>query len=170
VSNGVVVAAALHQFVQALRHRAARAAIGTREQRALYQTLLADLAGRGFHAALAGIALPNPGSIRLHEQVGFAPLGVYLSRSRLQGWPLARSRLVATPALKRLQSCGEQKEPRISIHFSNAAITSGTARQHSSGCRSSGCSTQANASTAGLPHTGLRRRRDPKSRSERPKP
>jgi L-amino acid N-acyltransferase YncA len=76
VSNGVVVAAALRQFVQALRHRAARAAIGTREQRALYQTLLADLAGREFHAALAGIALPNPGSIRLHEQVGFAPLGV----------------------------------------------------------------------------------------------
>jgi L-amino acid N-acyltransferase YncA len=77
VSNGVVVAAALRQFVQALRHRAARAAIGTREQRALYQTLLADLAGRGFHAALAGIALPNPGSIRLHEQVGFTPLGIY---------------------------------------------------------------------------------------------
>ena len=45
--------------------------------RALYRVLLADLAGRGFHAAFAGIALPNPGSIRLHEQVGFVPLGVY---------------------------------------------------------------------------------------------
>jgi L-amino acid N-acyltransferase YncA len=45
--------------------------------RALYTALLADLAGRGFHAAFAGIALPNPGSIRLHEQVGFTPLGIY---------------------------------------------------------------------------------------------
>jgi hypothetical protein len=43
-------------------------------------------------------------------------------------------------------------------------VTSGTARQHSSGCRSSGCSIQANEPTASPPHTGLRRRCDPKSR------
>jgi phosphinothricin acetyltransferase len=45
--------------------------------RTLYAALLADLAGRGFHAAFAGIALPNPGSVRLHETVGFEPVGVY---------------------------------------------------------------------------------------------
>jgi phosphinothricin acetyltransferase len=45
--------------------------------RALYTELLLDLARRGFHAAFAGITLPNPGSIRLHESVGFEPLGVY---------------------------------------------------------------------------------------------
>jgi phosphinothricin acetyltransferase len=45
--------------------------------RALYTQLLQDLVRRGFHAAFAGITLPNPGSIRLHESVGFEPLGVY---------------------------------------------------------------------------------------------
>jgi L-amino acid N-acyltransferase YncA len=45
--------------------------------RALYTALLQDLAGQGFHAAFAGIALPNPGSVRLHQAVGFEPLGVY---------------------------------------------------------------------------------------------
>lgn len=44
---------------------------------ALYAKLLPDLAARGFHAAFAGIALPNPGSIALHERVGFTLLGVY---------------------------------------------------------------------------------------------
>jgi phosphinothricin acetyltransferase len=45
--------------------------------RALYGALLPALAERGFHAAFAGIALPNPGSVALHEAVGFTPLGVY---------------------------------------------------------------------------------------------
>src|SRR5215831_8916607 len=42
-------------------------------------------------------------------------------------------------------------------------VTSGTVRQHSSGCRSSGCSTRANEPMASPPYTGLRRRCDPKS-------
>lgn len=50
--------------------------------RALYAQLLASLKSRGFHAAFAGIALPNPGSIALHEAFGFEPLGVY----REVGW------------------------------------------------------------------------------------
>jgi L-amino acid N-acyltransferase YncA len=52
---------------------ARRAGVG----RALYATLLAILTQRGFHAAFAGIALPNPGSIALHQAVGFAPIGVF---------------------------------------------------------------------------------------------
>jgi phosphinothricin acetyltransferase len=44
---------------------------------ALYAELLSNLAARGFHAAFAGIALPNPGSIALHERVGFTSLGIY---------------------------------------------------------------------------------------------
>lgn len=44
---------------------------------ALYSKLLPDLADRGFHAAFAGIALPNPGSITLHERMGFTPVGIY---------------------------------------------------------------------------------------------
>lgn len=45
--------------------------------RALYGALLPMLAERGFHAAFGGIALPNPGSVALHEAMGFEPVGVY---------------------------------------------------------------------------------------------
>jgi len=45
--------------------------------RALYSALLEELARRGFHAAFAGIALPNPASVALHEALGFTPVGVY---------------------------------------------------------------------------------------------
>ncbi len=52
--------------------------------RALYAALLPALKARNFHAAFAGIALPNTGSIGLHEAMGFAPLGIY----REVGWKL----------------------------------------------------------------------------------
>lgn len=45
--------------------------------RRLYETLLADLAAKGFCNAYAGITLPNPASVALHERVGFAPIGVF---------------------------------------------------------------------------------------------
>jgi phosphinothricin acetyltransferase len=45
--------------------------------RALYIELLAILTGKGVHAAFAGIALPNPGSVALHQAVGFTPIGVF---------------------------------------------------------------------------------------------
>jgi L-amino acid N-acyltransferase YncA len=45
--------------------------------RALYGRLLHELAGLGFVTAFAGIALPNPGSVRLHEALGFTPVGVH---------------------------------------------------------------------------------------------
>jgi L-amino acid N-acyltransferase YncA len=52
--------------------------------RALYNALLPMLSERGFHAAFAGIALPNPGSIGLHEVMGFTPVGIY----REVGWKM----------------------------------------------------------------------------------
>jgi L-amino acid N-acyltransferase YncA len=52
--------------------------------RALYAELLPLLADRGFHAAFAGIALPNDASIGLHEAMGFTPVGIY----REVGWKL----------------------------------------------------------------------------------
>jgi|KBSMisStaDraftv2_1062788.scaffolds.fasta_scaffold272933_2 L-amino acid N-acyltransferase YncA len=45
--------------------------------RALYASLFPILAVQGFCNAFAGIALPNPGSVGLHESVGFTPIGVY---------------------------------------------------------------------------------------------
>jgi len=50
--------------------------------RALYAALLPLLAERGYHAAFAGIALPNEASIGLHEAMGFTPVGIY----REVGW------------------------------------------------------------------------------------
>lgn len=52
--------------------RAARQGVGRR----LYGTLLPRLA-ETHHAAFAGIALPNPASVALHEAMGFAHLGTY---------------------------------------------------------------------------------------------
>lgn len=45
--------------------------------RALYDELLPILAKKGFHAAFAGIALPNPASIALHRALGFEQVGIY---------------------------------------------------------------------------------------------
>lgn len=45
--------------------------------RALYTPLLAAAAARGYHAAFAGIALPNAASVGLHEAMGFTPVGIY---------------------------------------------------------------------------------------------
>lgn len=53
--------------------RARRRGVG----RALYGALLPALAAQGVHAAFAGIALPNPESVGLHESLGFSLVGVY---------------------------------------------------------------------------------------------
>jgi L-amino acid N-acyltransferase YncA len=50
--------------------------------RALYEALLARLAGRGYRRALAGMTLPNAASEGLHRALGFEPVGVY----RRVGW------------------------------------------------------------------------------------
>jgi phosphinothricin acetyltransferase len=45
--------------------------------RALYRALFGVLALQGYYNAYAGIALPNPASVGLHEALGFRPVGVY---------------------------------------------------------------------------------------------
>jgi phosphinothricin acetyltransferase len=45
--------------------------------RRLYDALLPLLAGLGYVSAYAGIALPNDGSITLHEAVGFRAVGTF---------------------------------------------------------------------------------------------
>lgn len=52
--------------------------------RDLYAALFAVLAAQGFRQATAGIALPNPASVALHQRAGFALVGVY----RAVGWKL----------------------------------------------------------------------------------
>jgi phosphinothricin acetyltransferase len=53
--------------------RARRSGVG----RGLYQSLFALLTLQGFYQAFAGITLPNPASVGLHESLGFQPVGVY---------------------------------------------------------------------------------------------
>jgi len=50
--------------------------------RALYAVLLRLLADAGLRRAYAGVTLPNPASVALHEALGFRPIGVY----RRAGW------------------------------------------------------------------------------------
>jgi L-amino acid N-acyltransferase YncA len=45
--------------------------------RALYRSLFEILVMQGYYNAYAGIALPNPASVGLHEAVGFRSVGVY---------------------------------------------------------------------------------------------
>lgn len=54
--------------------------------RALYTALLALLRLQGFEQAMAGITLPNAGSVGLHQAMGFGPVGVY----RRAGFKLGR--------------------------------------------------------------------------------
>jgi phosphinothricin acetyltransferase len=61
--------------------RARRRGIG----RALYEALLALLAQQGVRTVCAGVALPNDASVRLHEAVGFRPVGVYRRIGYKQG-------------------------------------------------------------------------------------
>jgi L-amino acid N-acyltransferase YncA len=66
-----------------------------------YKTLFRVLAAQGYRRAMAGIALPNPASVALHERTGFTLIGVYKS----VGWKLGAwhdvgwwQRSVGTPA------------------------------------------------------------------------
>ena len=54
--------------------------------RALYNALFDCLRLQGYYTIYAGIALPNPASISLHEGMGFEPVGVY----RASGYKLGR--------------------------------------------------------------------------------
>ena len=54
--------------------------------RALYAELL-EVLGETYHAAFAGIALPNEASVGLHEAMGFTPVGVYREVGcKMGGW------------------------------------------------------------------------------------
>jgi phosphinothricin acetyltransferase len=72
----------------------------------LYAALLAILRRQGFVNVYAGITLPNPGSVRLHEAIGMSRIGVYeaVGYKRGQWLPVAwygmRLSEPATPPLE----------------------------------------------------------------------
>ena len=77
--------------------------------RALYSSLFAILRLQGFYNILAGISLPNPASVALHESMGLRPIGVY-PRHRLQ---VRRSGTTSAGGSSRsAPPDGEPEEPR----------------------------------------------------------
>jgi len=87
-------------YVEANRHRRG---IG----RALYTSLLAMLRAQGFFKAYAGITLPNPASVGVHEVLGFQPVAVY----RGVGYKLGQWRDVGWWQLELQPEVAEPPEP-----------------------------------------------------------
>lgn len=58
---------------------------------ALYEALLAELEREDVHRAYAGISMPNPASVRLHERCRFRRAGYYTEQGRKFGryWDVA---------------------------------------------------------------------------------
>lgn len=57
----------------------------------LYGALLSELEREDVHRAYAGIAMPNPASVRLHERCGFRQAGYFTEQGRKFGryWDVA---------------------------------------------------------------------------------
>ena len=94
-----------------IHERARRQGVG----RALYTSLFALLRLQGFYTAHAGISLPNPASVGLHEALGFQPVGVYRSVGFKRGawhdvgwWQLPLRERTGTPAPPRSLADAQQ--------------------------------------------------------------
>jgi L-amino acid N-acyltransferase YncA len=81
--------------------------------RALYDALLAYLRRQGFVNVYAGIALPNPGSIALHESIGMRLIGTY----ERVGFKLGRWHDVAWYGLRLAEPDGEPAEPTTLVEL-----------------------------------------------------
>jgi len=57
-------------------------AVGRGAGRRLYEELFRSLEGEDIHRAYAGIALPNPASIALHERFGFKRVALFTEQGR----------------------------------------------------------------------------------------
>jgi phosphinothricin acetyltransferase len=77
--------------------------------RALYDELLARLRRQRFVNVYAGIALPNPPSVRLHEAIGMRRIGVY----ERVGWKFGAWHDVAWYGLRLSEPAGQPPEPML---------------------------------------------------------
>ena len=75
--------------------------------RALYDELLSLLRRQGFVNAYAGIALPNPASVRLHESIGMRQVGLY----ERVGWKFGAWHDVAWYGMRLSEPTGQPPEP-----------------------------------------------------------
>jgi len=85
--------------------------------RALYDELLTRLRAQGFLNAYAGIALPNPASVALHEGIGMRRIGVY----ERVGWKLGRWVDVAWFGMRLADPEGAPPEPMLPSGSSNGS-------------------------------------------------
>jgi len=76
--------------------------------RVLYRALLDALRRQGVWRVHAGLTLPNPASVGLHEALGFRPVGVY----RSVGYKLGAWRDVGWWAMSLREGEGPPEEPR----------------------------------------------------------
>jgi L-amino acid N-acyltransferase YncA len=81
--------------------------------RALYDALLAYLSRQGFVNVFAGIALPNAGSIALHESIGMRLIGIY----ERVGFKLGRWHDVAWYGLRLAEPAGEPAGPTTLVEL-----------------------------------------------------
>lgn len=86
--------------------------------RALYQALFEILRRQRLVNAYGGITLPNPGSVRLHESVGFTAIGVY----REIGYKFGAWRDVGWWVLRLSEARAEPPEPIPFARLQNASI------------------------------------------------
>jgi hypothetical protein len=82
----------------------------------LYRSLFALLTLQGLYHAYAGITLPNPASVGLHESLGFQPVGVY----RAVGYQRLRS---SPQPLQGWESYGATSETELSLDFIGAKLS-----------------------------------------------
>jgi phosphinothricin acetyltransferase len=75
---------------------------------ALYRALVKICRSLGYCRAFAGITLPNEASVRLHEKIGFQPIGIY----RRVGFKLGKWYDVGWWSLDLLAEEGVPSEPR----------------------------------------------------------
>src|ERR1700740_265207 len=74
----------------------------------LYRALVKVCQSLGYYRAFAGITLPNEASVRLHEKIGFQPIGVY----RRVGFKLGKWHDVGWWSLDLLAEEDAPKEPQ----------------------------------------------------------
>ena len=74
----------------------------------LYRALVKICRYLGYYRAFAGITLPNEASVRLHEKIGFQPIGIY----RRVGFKLGKWHDVGWWSLDLLAEEGVPSEPR----------------------------------------------------------
>jgi len=99
--------------------------------RALYAALLDLLRRQGFVNAYAGIALPNPSSVALHESFGFEPVGTY----RRVGFKLGRWHDVLWLHLRLLEAPEPERAPLTTERLWNDRGVEELLREHARSVR-----------------------------------